>query len=91
MGVESIQYQLVKDSPLNKILLGLLATALITSAHAKRVTCKSFKTQQEAQQYYEQRKRSGQSGWKSLDRDGDGKACDCLPGGNGKHCPKLKK
>ncbi|WP_335970268.1 hypothetical protein [Acinetobacter bereziniae] len=29
-------------------------------------------------------------GWKSLDRDGDGHACYCLPGGNGKKCPKKK-
>lgn len=35
-------------------------------------------------------KKSGQTGWKSLDRDGDGQACDCLPGGNGKKCPKKK-
>lgn len=49
-----------------------------------------FSLQQEAQSWYEQRKKSGQTGWKSLDRDGDGKACDCLPGGNGKNCPKKK-
>lgn len=76
---------------LKQIFLALITITLITSAHAKRVTCKSFTTQQEAQKYYEQRKKSGQSGWKSLDRDRDGKACDCLPGGNGKHCPKSKK
>ena len=74
----------MKEDTLRKILLGLIAIALITSANA-RTTCKSFKTQQEAQKYYEQRKKLGQTGWKSLDRDGDGKACDCLPGGNGKY------
>lgn len=49
-----------------------------------------YKNMQEAQSWYEQRKKSGQMGWKSLDRDGDGQACDCLPGGNGKKCPKKK-
>lgn len=55
-------------------------------SHAKK--CADFKTQQEAQKWYEERKRSGQTGWKSLDRDKDGKACDCLPGGNGQNCPR---
>lgn len=50
--------------------------------------CADFKTQQEAQKFYEARKKAGQTGWKNLDRDGDGRACDCLPGGNGKNCPK---
>lgn len=53
--------------------------------------CADFATQQQAQKWYEQRKKSGQTGWKSLDRDGDGHACDCLLGGNGKKCPKKKK
>lgn len=76
---------------MRKILLAFAVLTLITSAHAERVTCKSFNTQQEAQKYYEQRKKSGQTGWKSLDRDKDGQACDCLPGGSGKNCPKSKK
>lgn len=54
------------------------------STFAKRVSCKSFKTQSDAQAYFVKHKA------KSLDRDGDGKACDCLPGGNGKNCPKKK-
>mgnify|MGYP000989827013 CR=1 FL=1 len=34
----------------------------------------------------------GEPGYSSkLDRDGDGKACDCNPGGNGKKCPKKHK
>lgn len=66
-----------------------LATALLSTAYAK--ACKDFSTHQEAQAWYEKRKKSGQTGWKSLDRDGDGYACDCLPGGNGKKCPKKKK
>ena len=66
-----------------------LATPLLSTAYAK--ACKDFSTHQEAQAWYEKRKKSGQTGWKSLDRDGDGYACDCLPGGNGKKCPKNKK
>lgn len=58
-------------------------------AYAKK--CADFKTHQEAQTWYEQRKKSVQTGWKSLDRDKDGSACDCLPGGNGKKCPKKKR
>ncbi|GHA65998.1 hypothetical protein GCM10009007_03050 [Formosimonas limnophila] len=44
--------------------------------------CKDFATQAQAQRYFEQHNA------RSLDRDGDGRACDCLPGGNGKNCPK---
>lgn len=49
--------------------------------------CKDFKTQKEAQAYFNAKK----PGYKPLDRDKDGSACDCLPGGNGKKCPKSKK
>ena len=49
--------------------------------------CKNFKTHQEAQAYFNAKK----PGYKPLDRDKDGSACDCLPGGNGKKCPKSKK
>lgn len=49
--------------------------------------CKDFKTHQEAQAYFNAKK----PGYKRLDRDGDGSACDCLPGGTGKKCPKSKK
>ena len=65
-----------------------LATPLLSTAYAK--ACKDFSTHQEAQAWYEKRKKSGQTGWKSLDRDNYGHACDCLPGGNGKKCPKKK-
>ncbi len=81
---------------MKKLLATMLTATLListtTPAMAKqRVTCKSFKTQKQAQAYYNKRKKAGLAGWKSLDRDKDGKACDCLPGGNGKHCPKKKK
>ena len=71
-----------------KILLILVLGFTTTQIYAKK--CADFGTQHEAQSWYEQRKKSGQTGWKSLDRDGDGKACDCLSGGNGKNCPKNK-
>lgn len=73
----------------NKTRHTMQSTSLLLSNHCKK--CADFSTQQQAQKWYEQRKKSGQTGWKSLDRDGDGQACDCLPGGNGKKCPKKKK
>ncbi|WOE30521.1 MULTISPECIES: excalibur calcium-binding domain-containing protein [unclassified Acinetobacter] len=51
---------------------------------AQRVSCKNFKTQQQAQAYFIQHKA------RQLDRDRDGQACDCLPGGNGQKCPRKK-
>lgn len=66
------------------ILFTLNGLLLSSTASAARVSCKSFKTQAEAQAYFIKHK------VKSLDRNGDGKACDCLPGGNGKKCPKKK-
>lgn len=67
------------------LLFTVLSIFLVSiSVSAGRVSCKSFKTQSEEQAYFIKHKA------KSLDRDGDGKACDCLPGGNGKHCPKKK-
>ena len=71
----------------------LLATLLILgwSVVEAAKTCKDFSTQAEAQSYHDKLKKSDKTGWKSLDRDGDGRACDCLPGGSGKNCPKSKK
>lgn len=73
--------------------LALLATTLLFSTWAlaePRLQCSDFKTQTAAQKFYEKLKAAGETGWKTLDRDGDGRACDCLPGGNGKNCPKVK-
>ncbi|OBX79144.1 excalibur calcium-binding domain-containing protein [Faucicola atlantae] len=70
------------------IIIAVIASTicLAPTANAKgRVSCKSFKTQAQAQAYYVKNKA------KSLDRDGDGRACDCLPGGTGKNCPTEKK
>ncbi len=80
---------------MKKLLTTLLSVALITTAtpamaKGKYKSCKDFKTQKEAQAYYNKRKKAGLKGWKKLDHDKDGQACDCLPGGSGKHCPKRK-
>lgn len=71
-----------------KFLLILVLGLTSIQVYAKK--CADFSSQKEAQSWYEQRKKSGQTGWKSLDRDNDGSACDCLPGGNGQKCPKKK-
>lgn len=67
------------------LLLGLL---FLFPIHSYAKKCADFNTQKEAQAWYEKRKKAGQTSWKSLDRDNDGRACDCLPGGNGRYCPK---
>ena len=64
------------------LMIGLF---LPTVAFAKY--CKDFKTHKEAQAYFDAKK----PGYKPLDRDKDGSACDCLPGGSGKKCPTVKK
>ncbi|MBK0062602.1 MULTISPECIES: excalibur calcium-binding domain-containing protein [unclassified Acinetobacter] len=69
----------------NLILALLIGLCLPSIAFAKY--CKDFKTHAEAQAYFNAKK----PGYKRLDRDGDGSACDCLPGGTGKKCPKNKK
>ncbi|MEG0619394.1 MAG: excalibur calcium-binding domain-containing protein [Bacilli bacterium] len=76
---------LEKFKKLMKVKFLILFSILISQTiFAERVTCKKFKTQSEAQAYFMKHK------GKNLDRDGDGQACDCLPGGNGKKCPKKK-
>ncbi len=70
-----------------KALIAIASTLalLLTAQPVLAKSCKSFKTHAEAQRYYDKTKA------KSLDRDGDGSACDCLPGGSGRKCPKHKK
>ena len=58
-----------------KIGLIILCSFLSMETFA-RVQCSNFATQEEAQRYYE---RNGAT-W--LDRDRDGEACECLPGGS---------
>ncbi len=62
-------------SPMKNNLLVLLSLSLmIPTSFAAR--CADFSSQQEAQSYMHQ------TGARYLDRDGDGEACECLPGGS---------
>ena len=45
---------------------------------SKRISCKSFNHQSEAQRHFDMKKKS----WKALDRDKDGEPCECLKGGS---------
>lgn len=68
--------------------LSIIALSLMLASPAMaRVSCKDFATQAEAQAYFNAKK----AGYKNLDRDKDGRACDCNKGGSGTHCPKHKK
>ena len=62
----------IKTTTLIVILL------FVFSANAARVKCADFNSQAQAQKYYKAKKR----GYRSLDRDKDGEACECLPGGS---------
>ena len=65
-----------------RVFCGVCLVAMASAAGA--VSCKSFATHAQAQAYFNAKK----PGYKRLDRDKDGSACDCLPGGNGTKCPK---
>jgi len=77
--------ELMKKSYLLTLCVFCLTSASTPAFAAKK--CKDFKTQQAAQVFYEMQKKAGKTGWKSLDRDGDGRACDCNPGGSNRNCP----
>ncbi|MCH7387684.1 excalibur calcium-binding domain-containing protein [Acinetobacter modestus] len=70
-----------------KISIFIIAATIFLPTVSFAKYCKDFSTHQEAQAYFNAKK----PGHKRLDRDGDGSACDCLPGGTGKKCPKSKK
>ena len=62
---------------MNKTLLATCCLILVSAslpAHAARVKCSDFKSQKEAQAYFDAKK----PGYKSLDRDKDGIACEAL-------------
>ena len=67
--------------PMKTKLITIFALSLLlgtSAAYAKGTSCKSFSNQSAAQDYYNAKKK----GWKGLDRDKDGEACECLPGGS---------
>lgn len=70
---------------MKKVVVLVLSSLILFAPLANARGCKSFKTHAEAQKHYER------THDKSMDRDGDGSACDCLPGGSGKKCPKKKR
>ncbi|PNK60341.1 excalibur calcium-binding domain-containing protein [Psychrobacter sp. FDAARGOS_221] len=62
---------------MNKVLTAAFCFLFISTslpAHAARVKCADFKSQREAQAYFNAKK----PGYKSLDRDKDGIACEAL-------------
>lgn len=64
---------------MKNIILALVIVGFVSSTcYGARVSCKSFSSQAEAQSYYNAKGK----GWKLLDRDKDGEACECLPGGS---------
>lgn len=63
----------------------LIVSLLFLSAHALSAVCADFKDQAEAQRYHE-----SQNGNTRLDRDKDGEACECLPGGSAYGNPKCR-
>lgn len=64
-------------SRMNKTLLTAFCLMLVSAslpAHAAKVKCSDFKSQKEAQAYFDAKK----PGYKGLDRDNDGIACEAL-------------
>lgn len=57
-------------------LMITITACSLQAKQAKRVTCKHFATQAEAQAYMEKYRAY------HLDGDQDGEACECLPGGS---------
>ena len=62
---------------MNRALVSTLCLFLVSAslpAHAAKVKCSDFKSQKEAQAYFDAKK----PGYKGLDRDNDGIACEAL-------------
>jgi len=59
---------------MKKIAITLLIISSILTFSDARVSCKQFKTWDEAQSYFKSKKH----GYKSLDKNSDGKACENL-------------
>ncbi|WP_279573584.1 excalibur calcium-binding domain-containing protein [Volucribacter amazonae] len=60
----------------NKMIMVLSFLLIIPIADARKARCSDFSTQAEAQAYMLR------YGAYYLDRDRDGEACECLPGGS---------
>lgn len=71
---------------MKKSTLLIAALTLSLSAPAMAVSCKSFSSQAQAQQYFNAQK----AGYKKLDRDRDGIACESNRGGSGKATKSAK-
>lgn len=67
--------------------IGLCSALLVMASAAQAISCKSFDDQAAAQDYMDAKK----AGWKALDRDKDGEACECLPGGSRENEPRCEK
>ena len=60
-------------------LFWTLITCIVGTYSFAAVKCADFDTQAQAQKYFLAKK----PGYKRLDRDHDGEACECLKGGSG--------
>jgi len=60
------------------LLIAIIISLSFTMTYAKGKTCRNFKNHSEAQAYFNAQK----AGWKRLDGDKDGEACECLKGGS---------
>jgi len=72
---------------MKKILLIGTLTALMTLTLQARTTCNQFKDHKQAQRFFEKKGH----GYKLLDRDHDGEACECLRGGSSYNKPVCKR
>lgn len=68
-----------------KFCLSICISITLFSQTALAVACRDFNTQAEAQKWHEQYIHIS-----PLDRDKDGEACECLPGGSAYGNPKCK-
>ena len=59
---------------MKKILLSLILIVITSTATYAKKTCSQFKNYKEANKYFKDKK----SGYKSLDRNHDGKPCEAL-------------
>ena len=63
---------------MKKIVLLITLLGMTTLSLQARTTCSQFNDHKQAQRFFEKKRH----GYKSLDRDHDGEACECLRGGS---------